>query len=388
MTRSSAAALVFAGDSPGSWWVVHAGRPRFAARLLSREDFNAEPRYAALLPHGLSEPLPVHFTLGADVLVVTDFIDPVTLAEGVSPQQAILSDEMLDALHACSRAIIRIARRDPEFARLAERAEQFLVGWQVNGRDDDQLDLLHATGAQVQVTRDADGDCRIELLQAPGEDACHGWAPALLHDRLRRIGGERGCWLLEHGTERLPAADGGALSLDDFAEAARQTPPSLFWRAVNADGVCYAALECRHAGPTTLCRLAVEIDGGSALAGAPQLLAAGDGEAILELVPSYGLEGAVTLLAAWRHAWYENAIDAQPAADAATDPLPYYPCEVELLAEGECYPAIAFGPPAASGRHRLVIAPHGAAPGNDSSLLLAYECVEADRRQFHLPRYL
>ena len=63
--------------------------------------------------------------------------------------------------------------------------------------------------------------------------------------------------------------------------------------------------------------------------------------------------------------------------------------EVEVVREGGVYPAIAFAPPDALGRYRLVIAPHGT-PGSlrDSASLLPYDCLRLRRSQFHLPRHL
>jgi hypothetical protein len=391
MARSGSATLVFAGDQPGSWWLVHGSRPRFAGRLLSIEAFNAEPRYAAILPHGLSAAIPVHFKLGSDVLVVTDFIDPVTVAEGDSPQKAILSQPMLDALHDCSQAIIRIAAGDPTFATLAERAEQFLVGWRLSGASDDALDLLHASGAQVRVQHDADGGFSAALLQPPAEHAYYGWAPELLHDRLQRIAGERALLLLANGCDRLPAEDGSVLDLDRFTAAGRAWPHALHWTHGETDGVCYAVLQCDDPRAALRCRLEVEIEPGSALTTAAQPLTPRDVEAILSLVPMYGLHGAVNLLAAHRFAWFEDSIDAALAADDETESPAGFPCEVELLIEGESHAAVTFAPADSQGRYRLVIAPQGPphpAAEPDSSVLLPFECVNVDRRRFHLPAYL
>jgi len=391
MTRSSGSALVFAGDVPGSWWVVHAAPPRFAGRLLSADEFDADPRHAALVAHGIDAPIPVHFNLGSDVLVITDFIDPVSIGEGDSPQQVILSQAMLDALHRCSRAIVRIARTDPSFAPLAERAEQFLVGWRVSGSDDGEIDLLHAGGAQVRVRREADDLYNAELVQPPADDALYGWHPALLHDRLQRVAGERAMVLLAHGCEHLDGADGDRLDLDAFEAAARSVSGTLYWAARRHDGVCYVALQLRDGDAQRDFRLGVEIDATSPLVAQPQRVPDGDAEAILSLLPMYGLHGAVNLVAAHRHAWFENQVEPATGDVDGEPALPFFPCEVELLAEGGFYAAIAFGPPDRAGLYRLVIAPHapGTPVGNgDTSLLLPFECVQVDRQHFHLPAYL
>jgi hypothetical protein len=388
MARSSGPALVFAGDAPGSWWVVHCGRPRFAARVLGLDEFNADPRWAAILPHGLSAPIPVHFNLGSDVLVVTDFIDPVAVDEGESPQTAILSQPMLDALASCGRAIARIARRDPEFAALADRAEQFLVGWRLAVADGDALELAHACGARVRVEHDADGGFSAELAQAPDEQSRYGWAQEPLHERLQRVAGERALLLLTHGHDRLPAEDGSVLSLDAFKDSCHAQPPRLHWTCCEAGEVCYVALQVDDGPHSRRCRLEVEIEPGSTLTTQRQPLAERDADAILALVPMYGLHGAVNLLAAHRYAWFEDSIDASLSDGDEADSPRCFPCEVELMIEGETHAAVAFAPADSSGRYRLVIAPPPRAAEGDSSVLLPFECVHVDRRHFHLPVYL
>src|SRR5690606_22273683 len=109
--------------------------------------------------------------------------------------------------------------------------EQFLVGWRLSGSGDDEVDLLHASGAQVRVRREADDLYNAELVQPPADDALYGWNPALLHDRLQRIAGERAMVLLAHGFDRLDGADGDMLDLDTFEAAARGGTDALYWTA-------------------------------------------------------------------------------------------------------------------------------------------------------------
>jgi hypothetical protein len=58
--------------------------------------------------------------------------------------------------------------------------------------------------------------------------------------------------------------------------------------------------------------------------------------------------------------------------------------------DGQLLAAVAFAPADAQGRHRLAIAPHAPIPGEhiDPSIPLPFECVQVDRRHFHLPAYL
>ncbi len=384
MTHSSGSALVFAGDEPGSWWVVHCRHPRFAGRLLQADQFNAEPRYAAVLPHGMDVAVPVHFNLGSDVLVITDFIDPVTLGAGESPPQVVLSQPMLEALDACSAAIARIARCDSRFAPLSAQAEQFLVGWRIAGSGDDELDLLHAGGAQVRIRREG-GGCSAELIQPPAADALFGWAPTLLHERLQRVAGERAMRLFASGWDRLADDNGATITLDAVARADRG---ELRWSHDRSDGVPYVAFELASETGRQRRRLAVELEQDVPLTHADRPLDRSDVEVILSLVPSYGLHDAIALVAAQRFGWVENFVER--GADADDQPaLPYFPCEVELRVDGECLPAVVFEPPGRDGLYRLIVAPHAApATGPDAAALLPFECVQLERRHFHLPAYL
>jgi|GEM_PF-4600806 len=394
MARSDQAAWVFAGDAPGVWWVVHAQPPRFAARLLSAEEFAAEPRFAAFVPHGINVPVPVHFSLGADVLVVTDFLDPVELDETASPQKAILTPLMIEALHACQEAIDHVAARDPAFAPLAERAEQFLVGWQVQKVDPLTFDLQHASGAWVRARLDGDGGCETELRMMPREAARQGWSETLLRERLERVAGERAL-LIGDDWWKLDADAGSALAVDVFSVLARQDRRRLSWVAVSLETVPgeapvrYAALHVGGPIPLT-CRTEVEIDGKSPLMKGPVAFSADDAEAVLALLPAYGFTAAVNLLAAFHFAWFHEDIVDVPGKRREA-PLPRVPCEVELVTGGELYAAVAFAAADARGMFRLVVAPHAPSSpdlGIDPAALLPFECAQLRREQFHVPAYL
>lgn len=390
MNRSERAAWVFAGDAPGVWWVVHAQSPRFAARLLSAEEFAGEPRYASLLPHGLNVPLPVHFNLGADVLVVTDFLDPVELDESDSPQQAILTGPMIEAMHACQQAIAEVAAGDPTFAPLADRAEQFLVGWRLQRQSDGSIDLQHASGAWVRAEFDADGDCETTLRIGPRDDSVAGWEPEVLRERLERVAGERALGV-DGGWARMDAEGAGSLAVDVFSVLARQDRRRLSWVVCSRGGdaeaprLSYVAL--RISGPVPMvCPTAVEIDARSPLHLGARPLSEPDVDGILALLPGYGLSAAVSMCAAHHFAWFEEALeDAGDRRRAA--PLPNYPCEVEVVHGGSLLAAAIFAPADARGLFRLVVAPHAPANAGDTAALLPFECLILRREQFHLPRY-
>lgn len=399
MDRPHQAVIVFAGDEPGSWWLVHTTAPRFAGRVLTSEEFESEPGYGAVRPHGIDVDMPIHFTLGADVLVVTDFIDPIQVSETASPQTAILTPALIDALHACRRAIERLARRDPAFAPLAAQAEQFLVGWRVvDGAD--AFELRHASGARVKVTG-ADGtDPQAEILELPTRADGYGWAPELLHERLGRVARQRARLRTADGWETMRNDHGHTLTLTQLYRLLREKPDSLHWigeadaSVASTEPGRYVALQVGADGsqPPQLFRCEVEIDAASPLLRAPQSLTVPDIEALRALLPAWGLEGAVSLVAAHRFGWFEDDAPAAAAMlPAATHaPLPHYPCEVELRIDGQLLAAVAFAPADAQGRHRLAIAPHAPAAGEhvDPSIPLPFECVHVDRRHFHLPAYL
>jgi len=392
MKHAEQAAWVFAGDAPGVWWVIHARAPRFAARLLSAEEFAADPRLASRVPHGLNVPVPVHFNLGADVLVVTDFLDPVQLDESVSPQQAILTGAMIEALHACQAAISRVAAQDREFAPLAHHAEQFLVGWKVARTAAGGHDLSHASGAWVHASVAASGECEATLRLPPREDRRFGWEPDLLRDRLERVAGER-AQMIDAGWETLPAEGGSVLSADTFAVLARQDRRRLSWVkatrpvASRDEPLDYAAL--RISGPVALtCPTAIELDARCGLHLGARPFTAEDAESILALMPAYGLSIAVNLRAAFHFAWYDDSGDEGGDRHRAP-PLPGYPCEVEVVTGGNLVPAVVFAPANPRGRFRLIVAPHApGVPGGDTAAVMPYDCLSLRRQQFHLPRYL
>jgi hypothetical protein len=393
MKRSEKAAIVFAGDQPGHWWVVHTSRPRFAALLLSAEEFSADARFAALVPHGITPDVPVHFAQGADVLVITDFIDRVDLTESDSPQKAILSEAMIEALHRCQEAVTRLSRRDSAFAPLRERAEQFLVGWTAQARAADTLELRHVTGARVRVLTTDDGECDAELEALPPVNARFGWAEELLRDRLERVAGERGL-LLRMGEQWLVSDERSELTDAEFMRVRKREPGRLRWGVSerptpNGDRLAYAALllanvEGSHSEvfPTE-----VELNGNSSLLNAGEPFSEADGEAIAQLLPGYGLASAVNLLAAHRFACFVEELDGTPCAHELPE-LSTFPCEIELATGGELYAAVVFARDE-RGQHRAVIAPHAPTPPVvDTAALLPFECVLLRREQFHLPRYL
>lgn len=393
MERARLAAWVVAGDAPGVWWLLHREPPRFAARLLSAEEFAVAPQLAALVPHGINVPVPVHFHLGADVLVITDFIDPVRLAETDSPQQAILTGPMIEALHACQAAISQLAAVDPDFAPLAERAEQFLVDWRLVRPDGGALQLWqHGSGATVRVRRLDNGDVDATLLDLPPPALRYGWPTDLLRQRLERVAGERALHV-DAGWTALRDETGEPLGIDAFRALAGLERRRLSWvtaerrREGGGPALGYAALRLAD-GHTRRFTTGVEIDSRSPLHLGARPLSEADVEAVLALLPGYGLAIALDLVAAFHFSWYEDAVEERVDPRRAP-PLPRYPCEVEVVREGGVYPAIAFAPSDALGRYRLVIAPHGA-PGSlrDSAALLPYDCLRLRRSQFHLPRHL
>ncbi|MBD8527849.1 hypothetical protein [Pseudomarimonas arenosa] len=391
MNAIDQAAWVFAGDSPGSWWLVHTRAPRFAARLLSTEEFAAHPRLSAWVPHGLSSPTPIHFTLGADVLVITDFLDPVVLEEGVSPQKAILTDAMIEALDACQKAIAQVAV-SAEFAPLAEHAEQFLVGWRRRAAANDAWEWLHPSGARVETRIDADGDCEAELQHPPGEAQLAGWDPLLLRERLERVAGER-AMCVNGGWEALHSLGGSELHHDVFQVIAEQQRRHLHWVAIRQtldDGNEIGCVALQVKGPLPLtCPTPVEIDATSPLLLGDRPLSDADVEAILELQHAYGLSSAVGLVASHHFGWLEENADSKVRRQRAA-PLPRYPCEVEVVNQGVLSAAVILAPPDTRGRFRVVIAPHAQAasrPG-DSGAVLPFEGMLLRREQFHLPAYL
>ena len=389
MNTTDQAAWVFAGDAPGSWWLVHTKTPRFAARLLSTEEFASQPRLAAWVPHGLSCPTPIHFTLGTDVLVITDFLDPVVLDEGVSPQKAILTDAMIEALDACQKAIARIAV-SAAFAPLAEHAEQFLVDWR-GEPGGDCWHWQHVSGARVETRIDASGDCEAELLQAPAEDMSAGWDPVLLGERLERVAGER-AMCVDPGWEALLAQGGSQLHRDVFQVIAEQQRRQLYWVAIrqpldSGDEISRVALQIKGPLPLT-CPTAVEIDAGSPLQLGDRPLSDDDVEAILKLQHGYGLSAAVSLVAGHHFGWIEHNGDDKVRRQRAA-PLPHYPCEVEVINQGVLSAGVIIAPPDARGRFRVIIAPHAPSAHRpaDSGAMLPFEGLLLRREQFHLPRW-
>lgn len=390
MNAIDQAAWVFAGDAPGSWWLVHTKTPRFAARLLSTEEFASQPRLAAWVPHGLSSPTPIHFTLGADVLVITDFLDPVVLEEGVSPQKAILTDAMIAALDACQKAIAQVAVQ-AEFAPLAEHAEQFLVGWR--GRPvAGGWEWRHTTGACVTTRIDADGDCEAELTQPPLHDMLAGWDPSLLRERLERVAGER-AMCVNASWDSLAAQGGSELHRDVFHVIAEQQRRHMHWVAVRQplqDGNDIGVVALQIKGPLPLvCPTAVEIDASSPLHLGDRPLSDTDIETILKLQDAYGLSAAVSLVASHHFGWLEENSDKKVRRQRAAA-LPHYPCEVEVVNQGVLSAGVIIAPPDARGQFRVLIAPHAPAahrPG-DSGALLPFEGLQLRREQFHLPAYL
>lgn len=391
MSRSVRPAWVFAGDAPGQWWVVHSQAPRFAARLLSAEEFASEPRYAAWVPHGINLPLPVHFNLGADVLVITDFIDPVRIEGQTSPQSVILTDAMIEALHACQQAIDDIALAQPDFAPLAERSEQFLVGWQLQAAGQRHWLAEHASGARVELRFDEHGDCEASLQQLPPPGRRGGWSEALLRERLERVAGERGL-CIDAGWSRLQALDGSTLGDDVLAVLLRQDRRALSWVAceqVDAGGQGIAYVGLRVSGPVArVFPTRVEIDARSPLHLGGRPLDEGDAEAILGLRAGYGLANALSLVAARHFGWFEEPIDDSGDRQRGAA-LPRLPCEVELVNGGELYAALVFDPANARGLYRLVIAPHAPVPTatSDPATLMPFEGLVCRREQFHLPAY-
>lgn len=392
MKRSDKAAIVFAGDRTGQWWVVHTAKPRFAARLLSAEEFSAAPEFASWVPHGISPDVPVHFAQGADVLVITDFIDRIDLNESDSPQKAILTEAMIEALHRCQEAVTHLSRRDTAFAPLRESAEQFLVGWTAQARGANTLELQHITGAKVRVQITDDGGCDAVLENLPPADARYGWAEELLQDRLERVAGERGL-LMRMGEQWLVSDERTELTDGEFVRVMSRERGRLRWgvseRPINhTDHVTYAALlladsEGSHCEvfPTL-----VELDDTSELLRESTEFTTEDAAAITQLLPAYGLASSVNLLASFRFACFVEDLDGTPRTHELPE-LDVFPCEIELATGGELYAAVAFSR-AANGRHRAVIAPH--APAStvvDSAALLPFECVQLLREQFHLPRY-
>lgn len=392
MERSEPAAWVFAGDSPGQWWIVHARPPRFAARLLSAEEFSADSRLARWVPHGINVAVPVHFNLGADVLVVTEFLDPLVLDESDSPPSAILTDAMIEALHACQRAISEIAAGDPQFAPLADRAEQFLVGWSLSRSAEGWL-AVHRSGARVLARVDAAGDCEAVLQQMPDAALHAGWDAELLRQRLERVAGER-VLLVDGGWDLLRAVDGAEIGADAFHVLAEQDRRRLSWSLcpVQLPGregpINYVAL--RISGPSAvLVPTAVEVDARSPLHLGNRPLSEDDAAAIQRLRAGYGLSTALGLVAARHFGWFE-----EPAEDLGDRrralAIAEFPCEVEAISGGELYAAVIFEPADARGLFRLVIVPHAPVPSNgrDPAALLPFEGMVCRREQFHVPRYL
>jgi hypothetical protein len=239
--------------------------------------------------------------------------------------------------------------------------------------------------------RRSEGEVEATLLDLPPPALRHGWPAELLRQRLERVAGEHAL-RVDAGWCALHDDAGGAPARPGRGSRRRRGCRRLSWVCVErprkhgGPPLSYVALRLADAHPRCF-PTAVEVDARSPLHLGARPLSEADVEAVFALVPGYGLAGALDLVAAFHFSWYEEAVEER-ADPRRAPPLPRYPCEVEVLREGGVYPAIAFAPPDALGRYRLVIAPHGL-PGalRDSAALLPFDCLRLRRPQFHLPRY-